>query len=106
MIQTAIYVGYTFPTGDDLEIQLNLKKIERISREILPNQFRLMADGKTENEYEAVFKVDLPLLDNDMERVRLFRSLKAIFDETIELEPYFCSYNAKAAEKARGEFGR
>lgn len=106
MIQTAIYVGYTFPTGDNFEIEQNLKMIEKASLEILPNRFKEMAYGKTEAEAEIIYKIDLPLLDNDMEKVRLFRAIKEIFAATASLEPYFCSFDAKAAEKARKENDR
>ena len=106
VIHTAIFVGYTFPTIDKIEIESNLTKIRSASKRFLPNRFTQEADGSTDKEYEVIFKVDIPMIDNDLEKVSLMRVLKNIFDETIELEPYFCSYNAKAAEKAREENGR
>lgn len=105
-IHTSFFIGYTFPTTDNIEIESNLKLIEDSAKSILPNQFNKVASGVTDKEYEVVYKVELPIFDNDLEKVSLLRALKEIFYETASLKPYFCPFNQKAADKAREDNAR
>lgn len=85
-----ISVGYALSHMDEREQIEQRNRIKSILNDFFPNLYKEKRFAKNDEEVEIIYVIQCPIFDSELQKIRLLRTLKALFDETADLSPYFC----------------